>query len=118
MAKSKAPSILEALPEIKKRKFKPVYYFFGEDSYSLSTVLNILEETFQPLLLSEFDKETIYSVDRSINDILSLASSFPFGSEKKLIIVKEAEKIKDKKPLKDYAASPAEFTVIAFFHNG
>ena len=78
MAKSKAPSILEALPEIKKRKFKPVYYFFGEDSYSLSTVLNILEETFQPLLLSEFDKETIYSEDRSITDILSLASSFPF----------------------------------------
>ena len=47
MAKSKAPSILEALPEIKKRKFKPVYYFFGEDSYSLSTVLNTLEEAFQ-----------------------------------------------------------------------
>ena len=70
------------------------------------------------MLLSEFDKETIYSEDRSINDILSLASSFPFGSEKKLIIVKEAEKIKDKKLLKDYAASPAEFTVIAFFHNG
>jgi DNA polymerase III delta subunit len=67
------------------------------------------------LLLSEFDKETIYSEDRSINDILSLASSFPFGSEKKLIIVKEAEKIKDKKPLKDYAASPAEFTVLLSF---
>jgi DNA polymerase-3 subunit delta len=70
------------------------------------------------LLLSEFDKETIYSEDRAITDILGLATSFPFGSEKKLIIVKEAEKIKDKKPLKDYASSPAEFTVLVFFHNG
>jgi DNA polymerase-3 subunit delta len=118
MAKSKAPSILEALAEIKKRKFKPVYYFFGEDSYNLSSTLHTLEETFKPLLLSEFDKETIYSEDRSITDILGLAAAFPFGSEKKLIIVKEAEKIKDKKPLKDYASSPAEFTVLAFFHNG
>jgi len=118
MAKSKAPSILEAVAEIKRRKFKPVYYFFGEDSYNLSSTLHTLEETFKPLLLSEFDKETIYSEDRSITDILGLATSFPFGSEKKLIIIKEAEKIKDKKPLKDYAASPAEFTVIAFFHNG
>jgi len=118
MAKSKAPSILEAVAEIKKRKFKPVYYFFGEDSYNLSSTLHTLEEAFQPLLLSEFDKETIYSEDRAITDILGLATSFPFGSEKKLIIVKEAEKIKDKKPLKDYASSPAEFTVIAFFHNG
>ena len=118
MAKSKAPSILEALTEIRKRKFKPVYYFFGEDSYNLSSTLHTLEEIFKPLLLSEFDKETIYSEDRSITDILGLATAFPFGSEKKLIIIKEAEKIKDKKPLKDYAASPAEFTVIAFFHNG
>jgi len=118
MAKSKAPSILDAIKEIKKSKFKPVYYFFGEDSYNLSTTLHTLEETFKPLLISEFDKETIYSEDRSITDILGLATSFPFGSEKKLIIVKEAEKIKDKKPLKDYAASPAEFTVLAFFHNG
>jgi DNA polymerase III subunit delta len=118
MAKSKAPSILEALPDIKKRKFKPVYYFFGEDSYNLSHTLHTLEEAFRPLLLSEFDKETIYSEDRSINDIVGLATAFPFGSEKKLIIVKEAEKIKDKKLLKDYAASPAEFTVLAFFNNG
>lgn len=118
MAKSKAPSILEALTGIKKRKFKPVYYFFGEDSYSLDSALHILEENFKPLLSSDFDKETIYSEDRSINDILGLAAAFPFGSEKKLIIVKEAEKIRDKKPLKDYTSSPAEFTVIAFFHNG
>jgi DNA polymerase III subunit delta len=118
MAKSKAPSILEALPEIKKRKFKPVYYFFGEDTYNLSATLHKLEESFIPILKSDFDKETIYSEDRSINDILGIATAFPFGSEKKLIIVKEAEKIKDKKPLKDYASSPAEFTVLAFFHNG
>jgi len=118
MAKSKAPSILEAIAEIKKRKFKPVYYFFGEDSYNLSFTLHTLEEAFQPLLLSDFDKETIYSEDRSIIDILGLATSFPFSSERKLIIVKEAEKIKDKKPLKDFAASPPEFTVLAFFHNG
>ena len=118
MAKSKAPSILEAIAEIKKRKFKPVYYFFGEDSYNLTFTLHVLEEVFTPLLSSEFDKETIFSEDRSIIDILGLSTSFPFGSEKKLIIVKESEKIKDKKPLKNYAASPAEFTVLAFFHNG
>jgi DNA polymerase-3 subunit delta len=118
MAKSKAPSILEAIGEIKKRKFKPVYYFFGEDSFNLSFALRTLEESFKPLISSEFDKETIYSEDRSINDIFGLATAFPFGSEKKLIIVKEAEKIRDKKPLKDYADSPADFTVLVFFHNG
>ena len=118
MAKSKATSILDAVAEIKKRKFKPVYYFFGEDSYNLSYALYSLEESFKLILASDFDKETLYSEDKSINEILGLATSFPFGSEKKLIIIKEAEKIRDKKPLKDYASSPADFTVLAFFHNG
>lgn len=118
MGKSKAPSILEAIAEIKKRKFKPVYYFFGEDAYNLSFALHTLEESFAPLLSSDFDKETIYSEDKPINEILGLASAFPFGSEKKLIIIKEADKIKDKKPLKEYASSPTDFTVLAFFHNG
>jgi DNA polymerase-3 subunit delta len=118
MAKSKAPSILEVLPEIKKRKFKPLYYFFGEDSYNLTSVLSLLETSFGPILKSDFDKEIIYSEDKSISEILGYASSFPFGSEKKLIIVKEAEKLKDKKPLKDYVDSPVEFTVLALFHNG
>jgi DNA polymerase-3 subunit delta len=118
MAKSKAPSILEAIAEIKRRKFKPVYYFFGEDSYNLSFALHTLEESFKSILKSDFDKETIYSEDRTIIEILGPATAFPFGSDKKLVIVKEAEKIRDKKPLKDYADSPAEFTVLAFFHNG
>jgi len=118
MAKTKAPSILEAIPGIKKGNFNPVYYFFGEDSYNLSNTLHKLEEAFKPFLSSEFDKETIYSENRSLDEILNLASSFPFGSEKKIMIVREAEKFKDKKALKDYALSPAEFTVLAFFHNG
>ena len=118
MAKSKAPSILEAIPGIKKGNFNPVYYFFGEDSYSLSNVLHKLEESFKPFLSSDFDKETIYAENRTLSEILGAAASFPFGSEKKIMIVREAEKIKDKKALKDYALSPAEFTVLAFFHNG
>jgi len=118
MAKSKAPSILEVIPGIKKGNFNPVYYFFGEDSYSLSNVLHKLEESFKPFLSSDFDKETIYAENRTLSEILGAAASFPFGSEKKIMIVREAEKIKDKKALKDYALSPAEFTVLAFFHNG
>ncbi|MCW8823695.1 MAG: DNA polymerase III subunit delta, partial [Ignavibacteriaceae bacterium] len=88
------------------------------DAYNLSFTLHTLEESFKSILKSDFDKETIYSEDKSISEILGLATSFPFGSEKKLIMVKEAEKIRDKKPLKEYAASPTEFTVIVFFHNG
>ena len=38
--------------------------------------------------------------------------------EKKLVVLKEFEKIKDKKKLADYAKSPADFTLLIIIQNG
>jgi DNA polymerase-3 subunit delta len=118
MAKAKAKSILEALKEIKSGKLLPLYYLFGEDAYNLTFTLKSIQEKVEPHLSSEFDKETFYGDSATINQILDLASTFPFGSEKKLIVVKEADKIKDKKQIKEYALSPTDFTILVFIHNG
>ncbi|MGD8306945.1 MAG: DNA polymerase III subunit delta [Ignavibacteria bacterium] len=118
MAKIKAPSILDVLPSVNKGNLKPVYYFFGEDYYLLQNTLKAVEKSASQFITSDFDKETFYGEDKGLDDILSFASAFPFGSEKKLIIVKQFEKVKDKKALKEYAASPVDFTIIVFIHDG
>jgi len=118
MAKSKAPSILKVNPELKKGKLAPIYYFFGEDSFSLDSALSSVEAAVEPLLSSEFNREVFYGEDRSLGDVLNLAAAFPFGSEKKIIVFKQFEKVKDKKPLKNYALAPADFTVLVLIHSG
>jgi DNA polymerase-3 subunit delta len=120
MAKSriKVPPILNAQRDISSGKILPVYYFFGEDTYSLEKTIRELEKSVEPFLKSDFDKEIIYAEDRSLSDILSIASSFPFGSEKKFILVKGFEKITNKKDLLSYVDSPADFTHLVLVHNG
>lgn len=118
MAKSKAPSILDIIPAINKGTLQPVYYFFGEDYYLLQNVLDSISKVVSPFITSDFDKETFYGDKKQIGEVLEFATAFPFGSERKLIIFKQVEKVKDKKPLVDYAASPAEFTVLVLIHNG
>lgn len=118
MAKSKAPSVLEIERQLKQKKILPVYYLFGEDSYSLDITLEAIEKYLQPFISSDFDKETFYGENQSFANIVSLASTFPFGSEKKLIIFKQTEKVKDKKELTVYAQSPADFTVLVCLHEG
>jgi DNA polymerase-3 subunit delta len=114
----KAPSVLDILKKIKKGKLQPVYYLFGEDSYSLDITLAALEEAVKPFIVSDFDKETYYGEDKDLEDVLNAASAFPFGSEKKLIIFKEFEKVRDKKGLISYSKSPQDFTILVFIHNG
>jgi DNA polymerase-3 subunit delta len=113
-----APSILEITKNLKKGKILPFYYLFGEDSYSLSLAVKAIEDTVNPLITSDFDKDVCYSDDRNLQDVINIARAFPFGSQKKLIIFKDAEKIKDKKPLENYISSPPDFTVLALVHNG
>ena len=120
MAKSKVnvPNILQAIKDLKNGKVLPVYYLFGEDSFNIDICLKTIKENVKPLLSSDFDEETFYGEKANLNDILDFASAFPFGDGKKLIFVKEAEKIKDKKSLTSYAASPPDFTVLVFIHEG
>ena len=121
MAKSKVniPSILEAPKSFVKDKFLPVYFFCGNDSYSVDIVIRELESSISPFIGSDFDKEIIYCDDKvNLSQLLSMASSFPFGSDKKFILVKEFDKVKDIKSLTDYVLDPPMFTTIAFIHNG
>ena len=120
MAKSKikVPSILNVSKDISSGKILPVYYLFGEDSFSLDKTIKDFEKSIEPFLTSDFDKEVIYADDKNLLDILSIASSFPFGSDKKFILVKEFEKVNNKKNLVNYINSPADFTHLILVHNG
>jgi DNA polymerase-3 subunit delta len=119
MAKNKPgiPTVLEISKKINKNHLLPVYYFFGEDSFSLNIGLKAVEKAVQPFISSDFDKETFYGENKTLSEVLDFAYAFPFGSEKKLIIFKEFEKVKDKKNLSPYLKSPPEFTVMVLLHN-
>jgi len=120
MAKTKVniPSISQIKNELINRKFLPVYFFLGEDSYSIEAGAAMVEKTVKPFIESDFDNETFHGEDKNLNEILDFASAFPFGSGKKLIILKEFEKIKDKKQLASYVNSPPDFTVLVIINNG
>jgi DNA polymerase-3 subunit delta len=120
MAKNKLtlPSVLDISNKVSRNNLLPVYYFFGEESYSLDIGLKAVEKAVQPFISSDFDKETFYGENRTLSEVLDFASAFPFGSEKKFIVFKEFEKVKDKKILTSYLKSPPDFTVMVLIHNG
>ena len=53
MATDKAPSVLEALKNIKKGKLLPLYYLFGADTYNLAYALRSIQEKAESNLSSD-----------------------------------------------------------------
>ncbi len=116
--KTNIPAIGQIAAELKNGKILPVYFFFGDDAYSFDAGLALIDKAVSPFISSDFDKETFYGEDKNLSDILNVASAFPFGSGKKLLTIKDFEKIKDKKSLTTYINSPPDFTVLVIIHEG
>ncbi|MGE5496713.1 MAG: DNA polymerase III subunit delta, partial [Syntrophothermus sp.] len=121
MAKDKrtAPNISTLQKFLKKDTLLPVYFFFGEDHYSIEAALRAIEDLVRPMLDSEFDREVISGKDKTITEVLDMASSFPFGSGKRLIIFKDFDSDKkNKKALASYVKDPPSFTVLVIIKYG
>ena len=102
MAKTKVqlPSVNLISADLRNNKIFPVYFLYGADVYSMEAAVLQIENKISPFISSDFDKEIFYGEKNSLAEILDFASAFPFGTGKKFIIVKEFEKIRDKKNLK------------------
>lgn len=121
MAKNKVPvpSIYSIGKFLKKDSFLPVYFFYGEDTYSIENAARAVEQAIAPFLSSDFDKEILSGKERTVMEVIDAAQAFPFGSEKKLMIVKDFDDLKgDKKKFSQFASNPPSFTTVVFTKQG
>lgn len=110
-------SITQIRKLLKKRVFLPVYFLFGEDSFSLNSVCDEIVKSIEPFVTIEFDRQVFYGGSIPIEEAIDFAISFPFGSEKKLVIIKEFEKNKNQDKLLAYIEKPTEFTIMILIYN-
>jgi len=117
--KSNIESIYNLSQYLKVDNFLPIYFLFGEDTYTISNAVKEIIKQVEPLVTTDFDKETVnLSKDNNVSQFTDHAYAFPFGDGKKLIIVKGFENISDKKQFADYVNDPAEFTILIVIQHG
>lgn len=81
--------------DIKRRLFKPVYFLCGEEPYYIDQISDSIEKSVLDESEKEFNQTIVYGKDTDLASILSLAKQFPMMSEYQVVIVKEAQNIKE-----------------------
>jgi DNA polymerase III subunit delta len=103
---------------IEAGKFVPVYYLFGEEPYYIDKITHLLEEKVLDEGLKSFNQEIVYGSDMTGGKLNGLLRSFPVMSNYRLVIMKEAQKMKKTEwdQLITYIEKPLNSTifVIAF----
>jgi DNA polymerase-3 subunit delta len=108
----------EILRDIASRKFAPVYFLHGEESFFIDKI----EETIDKHALSEgekgFNQTIVYGKDIDPITLLDSLRRYPMMSERQVIILREAQEMKNIGDLMSYVEQPMPTTVfvVCFKH--
>ncbi|HNP17674.1 MAG TPA: DNA polymerase III subunit delta [Fulvivirga sp.] len=112
----------QLLSELKQKKFAPVYFLQGDETYYIDLIADYIENNILNETEKSFNQTIIYGRDANISTILNHARRFPMMAERQVVMVKEAQNISDinreegSKLLLDYLNNPAPTTLLVFCH--
>lgn len=106
----------EIVKDLKEKKFKPVYYLMGEESYYIDRIADYMATTILTEEEKEFNQIILYASDTDLSTIINAAKRYPMMAEHQLIIVKEAQNLKNLDELSYYLQKPQPSTILVFCH--
>ena len=116
MAESKNVTYESIMRELKDGKYRPVYYLHGEESYYIDKIADyIAEHALQPEE-RDFNQTVLFGSDVNASQIADAARRYPMMAERQVVIVKEAQNIKNTEALEKYLKQPLASTVLVICH--
>ncbi len=112
------------LADLKKGKFMPLYLLHGAEPFFIDRIAEQIEQHALQEHEKEFNQTIVYGKDIEVLSLISMAKRYPMMAERQVIIVREAQEIKNlfkadeevdaKNPLLDYVTAPQKSTVLVF----
>lgn len=102
----------EIISEIKNKNFHPVYFLMGEEPFYIDKITDYISENILLPEEKEFNQTVLYGKDIEVAQIIAESKQFPFGAEKRVVIIKEAQNIKNIEELENYIDNPLPSTIL------
>jgi len=104
----------EIISDLKNRIFKPVYFLAGEEPYYIDLITDYIQEKVLPEAEKAFNQIVLYADDTNIAAIIDTARRFPMMASHQVLIIKEAQTLKNLDDLAIYLEKPLLSTILVF----
>jgi len=104
----------EIISDLKNRIFKPVYFLAGEEPYYIDLITDYIQEKVLPEAEKAFNQIVLYADDTNIAAIIDTARRFPMMASHQVLIIKEAQTLKNMDDLAIYLEKPLLSTILVF----
>ena len=104
------------LKELKAKQYRSVYYLMGEESYYIDLIADYITNNVLTDTEKEFNLSVVYGADVDISTIINAAKRYPMMSEYQVVVVKEAQSIRNMDELSFYLQKPQNSTILVICH--
>ena len=116
MAETKNVTYSSIMKELQSGQYRPVYYLMGEESYYIDKICDyIAEHALQPEE-RDFNLTIMFGSDVNASQIADVARRYPMMADRQVVIVKEAQNLKNTEALEKYLKQPSTTTVLVICH--
>lgn len=104
------------LSDWKKHQFRPIYWLEGEEGFYIDQLIQYAEQKILSEQEASFNLTVFYGKDAAWNDILNACRKYPMFAEKQVVILKEAQHMRDIEKLEPYIEHPLPSTIFVVGH--
>lgn len=105
-------SVEKIIGDWQKGNFKPIYWLEGDEPYYIDQIVNFAEKRLLTESEAGFNLTIFYGRDASWSDVANTCKRFPMFAERQVVLLKEAQYMKDIAKLESYCEKPQPGTVL------
>jgi DNA polymerase-3 subunit delta len=95
----------------KRGRFEPIYWLEGEEEYFIDQVMQFAEHGILTDSESSFNLSIFYGKDAQWPDVINACRRYPMFAERQVVLLKEAQQMRDVEKLESYMEKPSATTV-------
>lgn len=95
----------------KKKLFKPLYWLEGEEEFYIDKVVDYAEHHILPESEASFNLTVFYGRDADWAAVVNACMRYPMFAEKQVVLLKEAQHMRDIEKLEGYIENPLASTI-------
>lgn len=99
------------IAEWKRKVFKPVYWFEGEEEFFIDKAVDFAEHHILSENEASFNLSIFYGRDASWSEVINACRRYPMFAERQVVLLKEAQQMRDIEKLEAYVENPLSSTV-------
>lgn len=95
----------------KKQNFKPIYWLEGDEEYFIDKAVDFAEHHILNENESSFNLSIFYGKDANWAEVINACRRYPMFADRQVVLLKEAQQMKDLEKLISYIENPLSSTV-------